>query len=60
MKAGTIWDVGEQFTQRIALPGLSQAHTLVAGVYDPDTGQRITATRADGRPWPDAAITLKP
>ena len=53
------WSKGEQFEQRIEIPGLAQTASIQVGVYDPDTGQRFRALKSDGSDWADGSIVLK-
>jgi hypothetical protein len=53
------WDKGEEFEQRIELPGLGQLHFIRVGVYDTDTGQRFRALKPYGAEWQDDSIVLR-
>ncbi|GEM_PF-4679696 len=53
------WDKGDTFEQRIPLAGQADATSVVIGVYDPDTGQRIHALKPDGTAWPDDSATVR-
>jgi hypothetical protein len=54
----SLWDVGEQIVDVHRVNGLASATTVRVGLYDPSTGQRLTAQRVDGTPWPDNAVDL--
>jgi hypothetical protein len=53
------WDKGEVFEQLIEVRGMSLAHSIQLGVYDPQNGQRFRALKPDGTPWPDDSIVLR-
>ncbi len=54
-----LWEAGEQVrdTRTIALP--PEAQQLRIGWYDRQTGQRLSARMADGRPWPDDIVFVE-
>jgi hypothetical protein len=47
-------------TRLIALPPNlpTGKYDLQVGFYDPASGQRLTARKVDGAPWPDNAVVL--
>lgn len=53
------WDVGDRFEQRIEVPDLSRASTVLVGVYNPRTQQRVRAFHADGAPWDNASVVVR-
>ncbi len=55
------WDRGEIISDTINLPAADLPpgqYRLQVGFYDPDTGERLTATTAEGQPHPDNAVPL--
>ncbi len=54
----TLLDSGQQLvdTHTIAMP--ASAVRLEVGVYDPATGERLRAVRADGTAWQDNAVLI--
>ncbi len=49
----SIWDIGEVVRDTIELPLPADAATLAIGVYDPETGARLTVYSAAGERLPD-------
>ncbi len=55
------WDRGEVISDTINLPVADLPpgqYRLQVGFYDPETGERLTATTAEGQPYPENAVTL--
>jgi hypothetical protein len=52
------WEAGEQIIDVRTLELPSNATALRVGLYDPATGERLTALRADGTAWADNAVIL--
>jgi hypothetical protein len=52
------WTRGEAVTETIRVPGLSQAHAMRIGVYDPATLQRLRTLHPDGTGWADNVIVM--
>jgi hypothetical protein len=54
----SLWDPGEQVLDTHRIAGLGQASAIRFGLYDPATGQRVSAYKPDGTPWPDNAVVI--
>jgi hypothetical protein len=55
------WDSGEVISDTINLPVADLPpgqYRLQVGFYDPDTGERLTATTAEGQPYPENTVPL--
>ncbi len=52
-----LWDSGEQVVTTIRVPGLAQAHGIRIGLYEAETGRRLSAQKSDGSRWPDDGVT---
>ena len=53
-----LWDASEHVRDTRRIPQLEGAAQLRIGWYDAQTGQRLTAQKADGMPWPDDVVLL--
>ena len=53
------WDPGETFSQEIVVPHLSEAASVLIGIYDPSNNQRIAVTQPDGSQWRDNSVQLR-
>jgi hypothetical protein len=53
-----LWDANERVSdvREVTMP--PQARRLRLGWYDSHTGQRLTARKADGTPWPDDTVLV--
>jgi hypothetical protein len=58
----TVWNVGDKVVDRYELQLKEGApageYRLLVGMYDLTTGERLSATQADGNRLPDDAVTL--
>jgi hypothetical protein len=56
------WQAGQQITAVVEIPLAANVppgtYRLIAGLYQPETGQRLPALNSSGQPWPDDAVDL--
>lgn len=56
------WEPGQAFVERRTIPWpaapAADCCVVALGWYDPETGVRLAATRADGAAWPENAVLI--
>jgi hypothetical protein len=56
----SLWEPGDKIadTHIIPLPEKGKMTRIVVGIYDPETGERLSATTASGMSYPDNAVSI--